>query len=241
MPRAATGPSPLSQIVANLKAQPRLALPQISSLRLTLAARNDHFGARYFLKEQLPRIRFANPDLQIAVRRFNKHKAHNWRPDIVLSLQDGTTQSISLHGKWSTTIVREVMEYGGSPAWTRWKEEVARSGAPLLPGAEHAPAVVDARPEPEETYDEWLRKYPRKERRAMEAVMAEADAKKRNLKGFGTVVLTPEEEEAKRAAKKEAKEARLNADRIAEEEAERRVQEELAAKAHQTGAGAILP
>ncbi|KAJ7052534.1 hypothetical protein C8F01DRAFT_570171 [Mycena amicta] len=232
MPRSAapTGPSALSQLVAHLRAPPRLALPQITSLRLTLAARNDHFGARHFLKEQLPRIRFANPDLSIHVRKFNKHLAHDWRPEIQLSFKDGTTQTLGLHGKWSTTIVREVMDLGASPAWARWKAEATRTGAPLVPGMEHEPEVVDERPEPAVSYDEWRVKYTRKARREMVA----REGKKVQEE------LSPEEEEKRRAAKKEARRARLDAERLAEEEAEHRVQLELQSKP-QTGAAAILP
>nr|GAT60893.1 predicted protein [Mycena chlorophos] len=234
MPRGKpTGPSPLSQLVAHLRAPPRLALPQIASLQLTLASRNDHFGARHFLKEQLPRIRFANPDLAIQVRKFNKHRAHDWRPELQLSFKNGNTQTLSLHGKWSTTIVREVMDLGESAGWERWKAEAQRTGSPLVPGMENAPEVVDPRPDPGVSFDAWRLKYTRAQRRAMES---KADGKK----GREKEELTPEEEEQRREAKKEARRARLDAPRLAEEEAERLVQLELQSKP-QTGAAAILP
>ena len=40
------GPSRLSLMLARLKAEPRLLLPNLKSLKLTYAFRNDHFGAR---------------------------------------------------------------------------------------------------------------------------------------------------------------------------------------------------
>ncbi|KAF7312197.1 L51-S25-CI-B8 domain-containing protein [Mycena indigotica] len=233
MPRKAlTGPSSLSQLVSHLRAPPRLGLPQITSLTLTLAARNDHFGARHFLKEQLPRIRFANPDLPVHVRKFNKHPAHDWRPEIQLSFKDGTTQSLSLHGKWSTTIVRQLMDLGASPAWVRWKAEASRSGAPLIPGMENEMTVVDERPEPEVNFDEWRLKYTRKERREMEEKLANTHKAK--------AALTAEEQEQRKIQRKAARQLRFDADRLAEEEAERQVQLELQSKP-QTGAAAILP
>ncbi|KAF8207296.1 hypothetical protein K438DRAFT_1517363, partial [Mycena galopus ATCC 62051] len=131
------GPSHLSRIVAHLRAPPKLSLPSITSLRLTLASRNDHFGARHFLKEQLPRIRFANPDLDIQVRKMTKRPQDEWRPQLDVSFRDGPTQSFNLHGKWSTAIVRELMDSVTSPAWERWKAEAARTGVPLIPGSEH--------------------------------------------------------------------------------------------------------
>ncbi|KAJ6513451.1 hypothetical protein C8R45DRAFT_776702, partial [Mycena sanguinolenta] len=131
------GPSKLSQLVAHLRAAPKLSLPAISSLRLTLAARNDHFGARHFLKEQLPRIRFANPDLDIQVRKMNKRPHDEWRPELEVSFRNGETQTLNLHGKWSTAIVRELMNSVATPSWERWKAEAARTGVPLIPGSEH--------------------------------------------------------------------------------------------------------
>ena len=44
--KAPLGPSHLSQILASLKTGPRLELRSLQSLKLTLAAKNDHFGAR---------------------------------------------------------------------------------------------------------------------------------------------------------------------------------------------------
>jgi hypothetical protein len=91
------GPSRLSQVLAGLRTGPRLELRSLQNLKLTLAAKNDHFGARcfflflfitsillilFFLKKktpisnrhfvngQLPRIRYANPDLNIQVSKI---------------------------------------------------------------------------------------------------------------------------------------------------------------------------
>ncbi|KAJ7032508.1 hypothetical protein C8F04DRAFT_899229, partial [Mycena alexandri] len=111
---------------------PKLSLPEISSLRITLAARNDHFGARHFLKEQLPRIRFANPDMQIHVRKMTKRPYEEWRPELQISFRNGNTETLNLHAKWSTAIVRELMDLAGAPSWVRWKAEAARTGVPLV-------------------------------------------------------------------------------------------------------------
>ncbi|KAJ7475651.1 hypothetical protein FB451DRAFT_975268, partial [Mycena latifolia] len=128
-----SGLSTLALLVSHLKAPPKLALPSLTSLRLTLASRNDHFGARHFLKEQLPRIRYANPDLDIHVRKLTKRPKDEWRPELQLSFYDGRTQTLNLHARWSTAIVRELMDSAGSPAWVRWKAEAARAGVPVVP------------------------------------------------------------------------------------------------------------
>ncbi|KAJ7236007.1 hypothetical protein C8J57DRAFT_1144845 [Mycena rebaudengoi] len=159
------GPSALSQIVAHLRAPPRLALPNIAELRLTLAARNDHFGARHFLKEQLPCIRFANPQLKIHVEKRNKTPKDEWRPELELQFRDGTAHTLSLHAKWSTAILTELMDTARSPTWERWRAEAARTRVPLFPGAElppshspHAPTT----PEPRFSFREWLAQRPKK-------------------------------------------------------------------------------
>ena len=41
---------------------------------------------RHFLKEELPRIRFANPNLDIQVQQAKKTAEEQWRPEIELEL-----------------------------------------------------------------------------------------------------------------------------------------------------------
>ena len=100
------GLSKLSQLIASLNAPPRLTLPNLKSLRLTLAFQNDHFGARcaftslresmcltivissHFVKEQLPRIQYANPTLDIQVEKVRKTAQEAWRPQMELDFSD---------------------------------------------------------------------------------------------------------------------------------------------------------
>ncbi|KAJ7650578.1 hypothetical protein FB45DRAFT_997452 [Roridomyces roridus] len=244
------GPSPLAQLVTHLRAPPRLTLPHITSLRLTLAARNDHFGARHFLKEQLPRIRFANPNLDIHVRKFSKRPKDEWRPELQVSFDDGKTQTLNLHGKWSTAILRELMDSSGSPSWARWKAEVARTGVPLVAGIEKEPELTgEESPEPRYSLAEWRQKHPRRVRRQREDSKSnDAPAKQRQKASAPAQPVQEtvdperikEENAKKKAAKKEARRAKLDAPRLAEEEAERRVALELLSKPS-TGAAAILP
>jgi hypothetical protein len=49
---------------------------------------------------------------------------------------DGSTKTLDLHAKWSTTIVKELMETAGGESWARWKAEANASGSPLVPGEE---------------------------------------------------------------------------------------------------------
>lgn len=119
----------LAHLVAHLRAPPKLTLPHITSLRLTLASRNDHFGARcapcpsrvrfieqnfrHFLKEQLPRIRFANPNLEIHVRKFSKRPKDEWRPELEVSFGPSL-----LHIPFTTLILtRPRQNTNPEPPW----------------------------------------------------------------------------------------------------------------------------
>jgi len=134
MPKPPLGPSRLSQILKNLNKAPRPALAGVKAITLTLAQRNDHFGARHFLKEDLPRIRYANPKLDIQVNKLVKSKDETWSPELVLEFADGRKQNFNLHNKWSSAIFQELMDTAGGNSWTRWKTERAEAGLPVVDG-----------------------------------------------------------------------------------------------------------
>ncbi|TFK28348.1 hypothetical protein FA15DRAFT_665310 [Coprinopsis marcescibilis] len=136
---AAQAPSKLSKILTHLNASPRLQLEGVKSLRMSYAFRNDHFGARHFAKEQLPRIRWANPSLDIQVEKAKKLVTEEWSPELEIEFTNGTQKTLSLSDKWSTTIVAELMELAGGAPWKLHKAESRISGAPLVPGEESAP------------------------------------------------------------------------------------------------------
>jgi hypothetical protein len=95
------------------------------------------------------------------------------------SIEDGKTQTMNLHAKWSTAIVRELMDSVGSPSWERWKAEAVRTGLPLIPGSEYEPAAkTTSNPEPRFSLDEWRAKHPRKVRRRPEASLVRGKTNK---------------------------------------------------------------
>ncbi|KAG6829900.1 hypothetical protein H0H92_003033 [Tricholoma furcatifolium] len=140
-------PTHLGKVLAHLKAEPRLSLHNIKSIKLSLAFRNDHFGARHFVKEQLPRIQYANPNLNIQVEKWKKTKKDAWRPEMELELENGEQKIINMHEKWSTTILKELMEVAGGEPWAKWKLEATAAGIPVVPGEENERKVVK-RPTP---------------------------------------------------------------------------------------------
>ncbi|KAE9402006.1 hypothetical protein BT96DRAFT_879857 [Gymnopus androsaceus JB14] len=142
MGKAPVGPSHLTKVLKVLKAEPKLSLSGVRTLKLSYAFRNDHFGARHFAKEELPRIKYANPNLQVEVEKVIKTKEDHWRPEMELHFNNGAVKAIDMHDKWSTTILHELLETSGGEPWRRWKASASKSGVPLFPGEEQAAAYV---------------------------------------------------------------------------------------------------
>ncbi|KAF8266636.1 hypothetical protein EI94DRAFT_1802830 [Lactarius quietus] len=147
MPKPLPGPSRLSKILQNLNRAPRPTLVGVKSIALTLAQRNDHFGARHFLKEEMPRIRYANPKIDIQVNKLPKTKEEAWKPELVLEFSDGRKQVFDIHNKWSSGIFEEVMESAGGNSWTRWKTERMENGLPAVDGPPQNYTPPTPRPE----------------------------------------------------------------------------------------------
>jgi len=129
-PNTIPGTVRLAKLLSHLNASPKLALSGLKRLKLSYAFGNDHFGARHFVRQNLPKIRFDNPNLEIEVERVKKTEQERWRPEMELEFENGKTTTLNLHNKWSTTILKELMTIaGGDP----WKKHVATSIAAGLP------------------------------------------------------------------------------------------------------------
>lgn len=60
-------------------------------------------------------------------------------------IDDGRHQTVDLHEKWSTTILKELMSIVGGDSWKAHVAEAKRTGMPLLEGEEvHEKAVTAA-------------------------------------------------------------------------------------------------
>ncbi|THH30401.1 hypothetical protein EUX98_g3800 [Antrodiella citrinella] len=135
MPRKAKvvlGPSNLSKVLESLTKGPKPDMAKLKLLKLTYATRNDHFGARHFAKNDLPRIRYANPSVTIEVNKLQKTKEESWKPEMVVELKDGTSRTLDLDKKWSSTIFEELMDLAGGHPWERWKRERIAAGLPFV-------------------------------------------------------------------------------------------------------------
>ncbi|PFH48213.1 hypothetical protein AMATHDRAFT_150434 [Amanita thiersii Skay4041] len=142
------GPSKLTQVLTGLNESPKLSLNSLTSLRVSYAFRNDHFGARqvyplffsypsHFVNDHLPRIRWANPNLDIQIERVRKTPQEAWRPELEVGFANGTVRRVDMHQKWSTSILKELMDMAGGDAWKEWKVKARASGQPIVPGEEN--------------------------------------------------------------------------------------------------------
>lgn len=76
--------------------------------------------------------------------RKAEYPAHFWYvgevPWILYSTNrnsaSGKTRTIEMDNKWSTTIIRELMEAAGGDPWREYKKLRTAGGLPLLPGEE---------------------------------------------------------------------------------------------------------
>ncbi|KAG9102181.1 hypothetical protein FS749_013384 [Ceratobasidium sp. UAMH 11750] len=81
----------IGKAVAHLLKQPiPYLLPNVKSLTLTLAPRNGHWGARHFLKDDLPRIAYANPHVAYRVSKYRPLTIENpWPASLQLEFGEG--------------------------------------------------------------------------------------------------------------------------------------------------------
>ncbi|KDR68665.1 hypothetical protein GALMADRAFT_256438 [Galerina marginata CBS 339.88] len=161
-PRSETIPGgivKLTKLLSHLNASPKLSLFGVKKLRLSLASQNDHFGARHFVKEDLPRIRWVNPNLDIEVQREQKKANEHWRTEMEVEFDNGIVQKVDMQDKRSTTILKELMDVAGGDPWKRHVVESQKSGMPVL-SAEREKENLSGKTLP--TLQEYLKQNPTK-------------------------------------------------------------------------------
>lgn len=99
----------LAKTLEWLNKEPKPVLEKIGSLELTYAYKNDHFGARHFAKEELPRIAYNNPSIHIRVDRRLKKPEEDWKPIMKVVLSNGNTKELDMQKKSSFHILEELL------------------------------------------------------------------------------------------------------------------------------------
>ncbi|KXN86145.1 hypothetical protein AN958_10449 [Leucoagaricus sp. SymC.cos] len=135
------GPSKLSLFLAHLNQEPKLQLHNVTSLEIRWNAKNNGFGARHFVKDALPRIRWANPSLDI---QADKVWTERVKQRIELIFASGQTRTIEMDERRSTDIIKEVMDLAGGEPWRAYKKRREEEGEPILPGGEKAYKLLKA-------------------------------------------------------------------------------------------------
>ncbi|KZS90248.1 hypothetical protein SISNIDRAFT_488459 [Sistotremastrum niveocremeum HHB9708] len=137
MPRkssAIPGPSRLSQILKHLTIPPPPSLPSLQSLRLTYAVKNNHFGARHFAKEELPRIQYANPSLRISVDKKPIQSLKTEGAKLILGFHNKPEQTIDISSKESSTILEAILTSGAADHFTPTPQTVSSTLKTTLGG-----------------------------------------------------------------------------------------------------------
>ncbi|KAG9100592.1 hypothetical protein FRC06_003927 [Ceratobasidium sp. 370] len=108
----------IGRAMAHLLKQPiPYLLPNVKSLTLELAPKNGHWGARHFLKDDLPRIAYSNPHVTYRVSKCRPLTTERpWAPVLQLEFDDGTKRDVEVDGKLSGDIMKEIMRVAGGSA-----------------------------------------------------------------------------------------------------------------------------
>lgn len=108
--------------------------------------------------------------------------------------EDGISKTLPLHGKWSSTILRELMDTAGGTAWETWKAERLIAGEPIVEGeqeAEKAEKLIRKTPVPM-SWEEW-NVHKEKEVKAKEARKVEEEKEREDAeRKAAEVELMPE-------------------------------------------------
>ncbi|KIO24900.1 hypothetical protein M407DRAFT_76403 [Tulasnella calospora MUT 4182] len=110
-------PTSLAKALSHLTKQPQ---PKVSAklraLSVTFAKRNAHYGARHFVKDDLPRVAYSNPNLKISVERRDHLRESPWAPELRAEFADGTKSTIDMTQKHSSAILQELLNLGTETA-----------------------------------------------------------------------------------------------------------------------------
>jgi len=81
--------------------------PEVKKISLVYSKKNDNAGARYFRKENLPRISYNNPGFPIEVSILNEKGV---KPTLTVEFENSKDEIIDLTNKMSEDICREFIQ-----------------------------------------------------------------------------------------------------------------------------------
>ncbi|KAG0350926.1 hypothetical protein BC939DRAFT_529708 [Gamsiella multidivaricata] len=80
--------------------------PDVKKVSLTFSRRSDNAGARYFLRENMPRLQYNNPTIQFEV---NKVQEPGVSPELIIEFANNDTKKISCSRIKSSQICKEFL------------------------------------------------------------------------------------------------------------------------------------
>ncbi|PAV21701.1 hypothetical protein PNOK_0165800 [Pyrrhoderma noxium] len=98
-------------LLPTLSVEPKPLLTGLKAINLSCATKNEHFGARHFIKEELPRIQYANPELKINVKMIENPPirwGELWRSEMQLEFKNGISKKLEMTSKHSISILEEL-------------------------------------------------------------------------------------------------------------------------------------
>ncbi|KAI8054600.1 hypothetical protein BDF22DRAFT_680189 [Syncephalis plumigaleata] len=102
----------VSRLTHGLGAQ---KLPNVRKVTLTLHRNSANFGARYFIRENLPRLQFNNPQVEFHVTRVATPQS----PKLTVQMVDGSIKEMAIKRVNSEQVCREFIKLtGATPAST---------------------------------------------------------------------------------------------------------------------------
>ncbi|KAL9715661.1 hypothetical protein Ac2012v2_000104 [Leucoagaricus gongylophorus] len=119
------GPSKLSKILHHLNQQPRLQLKKVANFKVLWRAQKCSSDIRRFVRDTLPRIRYANPTMPIEADRVWKKETDS---NIQLVLESGKTSTIKMDGLSSSAILKQLMLAAGGDNWVEYEENRRAQG-----------------------------------------------------------------------------------------------------------------
>ncbi|KAJ3574990.1 hypothetical protein NP233_g1394 [Leucocoprinus birnbaumii] len=116
-----TGYSRLSRVLDHLNQEPKLHLPKVTHLKVRWNAKKLERGSKRFVRDALPRIRYANPALDIEV---DKQWTGDVEPQIQFRFTNGEVKTISMkeHEDKPSALLTQVMDFAGGDPWAQYKK-----------------------------------------------------------------------------------------------------------------------
>ncbi|KAI9592698.1 hypothetical protein BDF19DRAFT_425102 [Syncephalis fuscata] len=85
-------------------------LPNVRKVTVSIHRNSANFGARYFIRENLPQLQFSNPQVEFRVTRVSTPQA----PKLTMQMIDGSIKEMAIKRTTSEQVCREFVKLAGA-------------------------------------------------------------------------------------------------------------------------------